>query len=154
MNIERNSAKKQRVVLDTNVFISAAIAPGGSPDQILKMALLHQEYTMVVSPALLQELVLVSKRHNFHPNAMSRQELLQRVRNKAEMVIPQEQLHIIQDDPSDNRVLEAALAGKANYIVTGDKKHLLPLKEFRGIKIISPRDFLVELLEKYLNSTK
>jgi predicted nucleic acid-binding protein len=54
----------------------------------------------------------------------------------------QQSLSIITGRDSDNRVLECAVEGKADYIVTGDKKHLLPHGTFQGIQIVSPRDFL------------
>lgn len=55
---------------------------------------------------------------------------------------PEESVGVIEDDPTDNRILECALAADAETIVTGDKKHLLPLDSFRGISIVELRDFL------------
>ncbi len=51
-------------------------------------------------------------------------------------------LNVIITDPDDNMVLECAVMGHANYIVTGDKKHLLPLKSYQGIEIVNAADFL------------
>ena len=56
---------------------------------------------------------------------------------------PEETVGVIEDDPMDNRILEGALAADARTIVTGDKKHLLPLGSFRGVSIVGLRDFLV-----------
>ena len=64
-----------------------------------------------------------------------------RVYRKAEFVSPQERISNIQPDPKDDKFLEAALAGKADFIVSGDK-HMLDLKEFRSIPIITGREFL------------
>lgn len=58
-----------------------------------------------------------------------------------------EQLTVIADDPDDDRVLECAVAAGATYIVTGDRRHLLPLGTFRGIAIISAADFLARVPE-------
>ncbi len=55
---------------------------------------------------------------------------------------PEESVDVIEDDPTDNRILECALAAGAETIVTGDKKHLLPLGSFRGVSIVGLRDFL------------
>ncbi len=55
---------------------------------------------------------------------------------------PEESVGVIENDPTDNRILECALAAGAQIIVTGDKKHLLPLGSFRGISIVGLRDFL------------
>ena len=58
---------------------------------------------------------------------------------------PPESVAVIEDDPTDNRILECALAADAELIVTGDKKHLLPLGSFRGVSIVGLADFLASL---------
>jgi predicted nucleic acid-binding protein len=60
----------------------------------------------------------------------------------AEIHEPKEAVAVIEDDPTDNRILECALAAGAKTIVTGDKKHLLPLGSFRGVSIVALKDFL------------
>ncbi len=62
------------------------------------------------------------------------------IRTRAEVVRPQERLDVVQQDPSDNRVLGAAVEGQADYIVSGDQ-HLLALGSFEGIEIVSPARF-------------
>ena len=59
----------------------------------------------------------------------------------SEFVVPEEKIKFIEDDPKDDKFLEAAIAGKVDFIVSGDK-HLLDLKEFRSIPIITGRDLL------------
>ena len=66
--------------------------------------------------------------------------------SKAEFVLPEESIHVVEADPSDNKFIEAAVAGQADYIVSGDN-HLLDLKEYKGISIITPRAFLEPLGE-------
>jgi putative PIN family toxin of toxin-antitoxin system len=66
--------------------------------------------------------------------------------SKAEFVSPEESIRVIEADPSDNKFLEAAVAGKVDYIVSGDK-HLLDLKEFRGFAVLAPSVFLERLKE-------
>ena len=69
---------------------------------------------------------------------------------------PPESVAVIEDDPTDNRILECALAADAEFVVTGDKKHLLPLGSFRGVSIVGLADFLaffstVDSLSRYLD---
>jgi len=59
-------------------------------------------------------------------------------------VEPEVALEVVEDDPDDNRVLECAIAAKANYIISGDK-HLLDLGEYRGIEVLPPAGFIVLL---------
>ena len=67
--------------------------------------------------------------------------------SKAKFVIPSEAIAAIESDPSDNKFLEAALAGKAKHIVSGDN-HLLELKTYRGISILTAREFLDKLTKR------
>ena len=62
------------------------------------------------------------------------------------LVEPEEKIEIVKDDSDDNKFVEAAIAGKADYIITQDN-HLLKIKEFRGIKILTPKQFL-DILKK------
>lgn len=57
------------------------------------------------------------------------------------LVVPEESVNVVREDEPDNRILECALAATADIVVTGDQ-HLLKLKRFRGILIVSPREFL------------
>ena len=61
--------------------------------------------------------------------------------NNSEIVEPSVKIDIIKDDPDDNKILECAIAGNVDCIVSNDK-HLLKLKEFKGIKILTPKEFL------------
>ncbi len=64
------------------------------------------------------------------------------------LVEPEEEVNIVKDDVSDNKFVEAAVIGKADYIITQDN-HLLKIKEFKGIKILTPKDFL-DIVKKEL----
>ena len=68
--------------------------------------------------------------------------LLQKLLTMAKIVNPKETLFIVKNDPDDNKFIEAAVEGKVDYIISNDKKHLLVLKKFRDIKILSPEEFL------------
>jgi len=128
-----------RVVLDTNVYVSSFTHPQGPPSQVWRQAL-HRRYTLLISPAIVTEVARVLRLkfawNDFH--IIRRIKLLTRV---AEIISPTITLHIIKDDPSDDRILECAVSGRADLIVSGDH-HLANLKSFRGIGIIRPADLL------------
>ncbi|MGL6136323.1 MAG: putative toxin-antitoxin system toxin component, PIN family, partial [Planktothrix sp.] len=70
------------------------------------------------------------------------------IANFSELAIIPNTLNVIITDPDDNMVLECAVMGHANYIVTGDKKHLLPLQNYQGIEIVKAADFLSLIAQK------
>jgi uncharacterized protein len=127
-----------RVVLDTNVYISALMF-GGLPGSILDLALL-QSFLPVISPALLDELD-EKLRLKFEVAAEDAIIIRAKLVSIAEIVKPNVVLHVIKDDPDDNRVLECAVKGNADYIVTGDR-HLLKLGTYEDIPIVTVRQFL------------
>jgi len=65
---------------------------------------------------------------------------------QAELITDLPTLRVVRDDPKDDPIIATAVAAKAAYLVTGDRAHLLPLREYEGIRILSPRDFLSEIL--------
>lgn len=128
-----------RAVFDTNVLISATLF-GGLPFDCLRLAS-QQKITLVLSPDILEEYrrVLREKFSYTDREIAAREERLRRV---AVTVEPTDRLTVVKGDPSDDQVLEAALAGEVYVIVTGDHVHLLPLQSFQGIPIVTPRQFL------------
>jgi putative PIN family toxin of toxin-antitoxin system len=127
-----------RVVADTNVFISALLF-GGLPGEFLRLALLR-EFTLVASSTLLDELD-GKLRGKFAISDRDALAIRAKIEAGATVVNPNIELHAVPDDPDDNRVLECALAGKANCIVSGDR-HLLRIGNCEGIEIVSVRQFL------------
>jgi putative PIN family toxin of toxin-antitoxin system len=69
-------------------------------------------------------------------------DVIERIKVKTNQVQTSTRISVIRGKDEDNRILECAITAKAQYIVSGDKKHLLSLGEYQGIKIISPADFL------------
>lgn len=134
-----------RVVFDTNVYISALMF-GGLPGSLLDLAFL-QSFLVVISPALLAELD-EKLRLKFEVAAEDAAIIRAKLESIAEIVRPDMVLHVIADDPDDNRVLECAIHGGADYIVTGDR-HLLKLGSYEAIPILTVRQFLdaVEVTE-------
>jgi len=128
-----------RAVLDTNVWVSGIVF-GGVPFRILEIAL-ESDFELIVSTDIIEEVegVLASKKFGFSVSDI--EEAVQPLLDIAEFVIPQTKLSVIKRCPADNRILECALEGKADYIVTGDIRDLGKLGIFRGIRIISPRTF-------------
>jgi putative PIN family toxin of toxin-antitoxin system len=131
-----------RAVVDTNVYISAVMF-GGLPGALLDLILLRS-FDTLISPALLDELD-EKLRLKFKVSPSDAALIRERINDVAKLVKPEESLRIIADDPDDDRVLECAAAGKADYIITGDK-HLLALGSFRDIDIVRVRQFM-DLLE-------
>ena len=129
-----------RVVIDTNILISAIFWPG-KPKQLLNQVR-RKEVTFVTSDVLLTELreVLTRRDKPFKLSEQEAQRILATVRELAEVVQPRSLVSICRDEP-DNRVLESAVDGRADCIITGDK-HLLNLQSFEGIKIVTVTDFL------------
>ncbi len=129
-----------RVVLDTNVFISA-YGFGVKPADVLRAAILGR-FTLVTSAAILAE--TADKLHSVldFDDEHVRGVLLQ-VARIAEIASPDERLTVIADEP-DNRVLECAIAANADVIVSGDS-HLLDLGTFRAVEIVRVADFLTRL---------
>jgi putative PIN family toxin of toxin-antitoxin system len=136
-----------RVVLDVNVLVSAFISAGGSPGKILDLWE-QEQFDLVVSSPILEELERVihypkiQQKYNLPEEHIDK--VLGLIGNQAIAVNPSKKLYVIERDPSDNRYLECAKEGSASYIVTGDK-HLLDLKEYNGIMILTPTGFLAIL---------
>jgi putative PIN family toxin of toxin-antitoxin system len=127
-----------RVVFDTNVLVAALVFPGGQGEAALSR-IIEEHDQLVLSKPLLDELLGVLAR-KFSRDAEELAHVAVFLGELATMVKPGRRLRILKDDP-DNRVLECAMAGRAKGIVTGDRA-LLALGEFRGIRIVSLRDYL------------
>lgn len=132
-------ANKLRVVLDTNVYFSAFTHPEGPPFRIWQKAV-NRSYTLLASPSILREVAGVL-REVVHWREIDIVAHLKLVAKVAEIISPAINLRVIADDPADDRILECAVAGKADLVVSGDR-HLRKLKSFRGIGIVQPSDFL------------
>jgi putative PIN family toxin of toxin-antitoxin system len=130
-----------RTVLDTNVLISAILFPGGATEAVFRMTL-EGTIELVTSTALLTEFARVLTEKFGHNDAQAR-ERVRRIVAVAHIAEPTMTAREIEEDPADDRVLEAALASDATVIVSGDK-HLLRLGTWRGIRILAPAAFLEE----------
>jgi putative PIN family toxin of toxin-antitoxin system len=131
----------KHVVIDTNVMVSAYL--GGSLEAII-VAWRAGKFALIVSNQVVSEYLDVLSRPKFKIAHDELDDFAALILSKAEFVLPEKSIHAVEADPSDNKFIEAAVAGQADYIVSGDK-HLLDLKEFQGIAILTPRIFLDQL---------
>jgi len=127
-----------RVVFDTNVLVSALVFPGGQGDAALRRIIAGTD-RLLMSRAILDELLEVLSR-KFARDAEELAHVAVFVSELAMVVAPRRRLRVVKDDP-DNRILECAIAGRAEAIVTGDKA-LLALANFRNIPVVTLRSYL------------
>jgi putative PIN family toxin of toxin-antitoxin system len=129
-----------RVVYDTNVIVSAVLKPGSIPASLVALAM-EGSVTLFLTEEILQEYKDVLKRpvFGFHPSAVNA--FLNDLEQASKIVYPTRRVASALDEP-DNRFLECAEEAKANYLVTGNKKHF-PFPELKGTKIVSPAELAV-----------
>lgn len=132
-----------RAVFDSNVLISAFRFPGSISEKAFTLCL-SGAATLITSPTILDEVEEVLRR-KFGLDAKSAAAVSTLVRDASEVVEPQVTIDAVKADPDDNAILECAVWGEADYVVTGDKAHLWPLDPFRGIRILGPRAFIAAL---------
>jgi putative PIN family toxin of toxin-antitoxin system len=127
-----------KVVFDTNILVSALVFPGGRGEAALRRIVEEQDQFVISKPILDELLGILGRKF-----AREAEELAHVAVYLSELGItvkPRHRLRVVKDDP-DNRILECAITGHADAIVTGDKA-LLGLIEYRGVRILSLRDYL------------
>lgn len=130
---------KLKVVFDTNIYISALIF-GGNPRNCLELAR-HGEAELFTSGVILLEISQKLK-NKFKWKDQEVFDVIEGLSKFIKKVTPREKLSVIKADPTDNKILECAKEAKADFIVSGDVKHLLFLKNFGKIKIVNAKQFL------------
>ncbi len=135
-----------RVVLDTNIFISGIFWEGNYCSQIID-AWRRSKIKLVSSIEMVQELVETMRDFKIEMPTEMIEEWRKMIIENSIVVVPTEKMDIVKNDPSDNKFFEAAVIGKVEYIVSQDKKHVLAIKEFRGVKTIHPENFVKEILK-------
>lgn len=138
-----------RIVFDTNVIVSFFLSPSGTPAQLLDLWEHHTElFEVVVSETILIEYARalsyphVTAHHKKSPEQIDA--FINLFRKLATIVEPTETVTVIKDDPDDNKFLSCALSGHAEYIISGDRD-LLRIGEYKGIHILTPKNFLTLL---------
>jgi len=141
-----------RVTLDTNVLVSAFISKRGHSADVLDLILTFDEITLILSNAILEEFMDVMSREevagrfDYDKTDITRFEAS--IRDVAEIVAVRSSLKVVREDPDDDVVVNTAIDGRADYIVSGDT-HLRELKRFQGVRIVSPRAFLTILSKRF-----
>jgi len=137
----KSGADSLRVVLDTNVLFSALAFPKDSPpDRIYRLAR-ERAFAVFLSADILHELErALLEKAAWDLERVYRQRRI--LKTLASFVKSRRRVSVVKRKDADNRILECALAARAHVLVSGDKRDLLPLKEFRGIPILAPRSFL------------
>lgn len=132
-----------KVVFDTNVVASASFWRGAPFNCLAAWA--QGRCEVIVSPALLSEYHEIIEELRLDYPDRGPVEWVNALTDAATLVFPTDRATGATAEPDDEMILECALAAEADFIVSGDKKHLLALRKFRGIPIISPADFLRQL---------
>lgn len=127
-----------KIVVDTNILVSASFWKG-NPYKIIELAA-QGKIKIFSSVEILEEFAKVLKR-DFKTGEEELKKRIETFLKIIKLVSPQIKIQVVKEDPDDDKVLEAALEANAHFIVSGDK-HLLKIKEFKGIKIMTAREFL------------
>jgi putative PIN family toxin of toxin-antitoxin system len=127
-----------RLVLDTNIIVSAALKPDGLQRTVLLLAMARPARLYVSAP-ILSEYRIVLSRPEFNIRKGLRRQFLQRIENSSHMVSPSRQIHVTTD-PDDSIFLECADAARADYLVTGNPRHFP--RFWKQSKIVTSREFI------------
>jgi uncharacterized protein len=125
-------------VFDTNILVSALVFPGGRGEDALRR-IIEERDELVLSKPIIDELLGILGR-KFARDAEELAHAAVFLSELALMVKPRRRLHVVKDEP-DNRILECAIAGRVDAVVTGDRA-LLKLGEYRDVRILSLREYL------------
>lgn len=138
ITVKVSKCQKTTVVLDTNIIVSSIIF-GGKPRDVF-LLVVQREIRAYCSPFLLFEVIdLLRSKFSFNEKQLKIVNKI--IKNHFIKVFPKV-VPRFSDDLSDNKILAIALESKANYLITGDKKHLLPLKKVKNTKIVTADNFL------------
>lgn len=136
---------KIKAVFDTNIYISAIIF-GGNPRQCLELARDDKIILFLSKPILLELSSKLQIKFKWEKDEV--EEVIRGLSYFTKIIEPKIEMNFIKEDKADNRILEAALEAKVDFIVSGDKKHLLSLKKFKNVSIVSSKEFLDNFFKK------
>lgn len=135
---------KFRVVLDTNIYLSGIIF-GGNSRHVLDL-IIKKKIKAITSPAILLEISQKLKQ-KFKWSQDQIFLTIKTIIKTTRIVKPKEILRVVRVDKSDNKIIEAAVESNSDYIISGDK-HLLKIKKYQKIKIVTPAEYLSIYLKK------
>jgi len=127
-----------RVVFDTNIFVSAFLSGGRQAEKALVRVTAGPDHLLISKPINDEILTVLERKFEWRTEPLAQVALF--LAEVGETLATKQRLRLLRDDP-DNRILECAIAGRADLIVTGDPE-LLDLKQFEGIRIVSLRSYL------------
>ncbi|PIX30867.1 putative toxin-antitoxin system toxin component, PIN family [Candidatus Berkelbacteria bacterium CG_4_8_14_3_um_filter_39_27] len=134
----------RRVVLDTNIYLSGIIF-GGNCRHILDL-MIKKKIRVIISPAILLEISQkLKQKFKWSQNQIFT--VIKTLIKSTKVIQPKIKIRAVKMDKSDDKIIEAAVAGRTNYIVSGDQ-HLLKIKQYQKIKIVTPTEFLSIYLKK------
>lgn len=140
-----------RVTLDTNVLVSAFISKEGTCADVLDLISTFEEIHLVLSEEILSEFSEVMKRGEVKSRLGYRDSELAEfevaVRGVAEIVKVRWTLKVVRDDPDDDTVVNTAVDGRVQYIVSGDR-HLRQLRKIRSVRVVTPAGFIRVIAKK------
>jgi len=128
-----------RIVLDTNIYISAAII-GRVCEEILKICRLSSLELFTNKDIIIE--IETKLKDKFFWNDQQISLFMENILEFCNAIEVSEKIIHLKDDPDDDKILECAISSRCKYIVSGDK-HLINLKSFRNIKILNPAEFLL-----------
>ena len=133
-----------KAVLDTNLFVSSVITQAGPASQLLH-AWRDHKYILITSWEIIQEMVRVLRyphiKNKYRLKEEDTESLIHLIEHEAVVCPGTFKVNIVKEDPEDNKILACALEADADYIVSGDH-HLLNLRRYRNIAIVTAREFL------------
>ncbi|MBS3133005.1 putative toxin-antitoxin system toxin component, PIN family [Candidatus Woesearchaeota archaeon] len=127
-----------KVTVDTNFLISATQWDYSVAHKLLKKLILS-DAEIVTTQDILDETAEVLER-DFEYNKNEVKNIIGKILLFAKQIKPKQKIDVIKDDPDDNKIIACAIESSSEYVITYDK-HLLKLKEYKGIKIITPEEF-------------
>jgi putative PIN family toxin of toxin-antitoxin system len=133
-----------RAVLDANVYVSAAVRPEGPPAQIFERFLRGGAFEVVMSQAIVDEVLRAlayPKVRKYIRPGLDPELWFEDIVVLSHLVSPEHELAGASRDPDDDKYIAAAIEGRAGFVAAGDSD-LLNLKEYEGIRVVSPRVFL------------
>ena len=130
------------VVFDTSVLLSA-IGWGGKPNHCLELVQAGNIIGVTCREILEEVSAKLESKLDFAP--MEAAAAVADILGSFSLVIISGDLHAVQTDPKDDMILECGVVAGADFIVTGDRRHLLPIGTFQGIRILTPAELLTEL---------
>jgi len=136
-----------KIVLDANIFISAFFW-GGNPRLILERTISKKD-SLYISKEILEEIENVLNRPKFHAESYKVDYFIKSIEEIASIITVKNKIKKGSRDITDNKYLECGIAGKVNYIISGDI-HLLELKQFHLIKIVTAKEYL-EIIKDFTN---